>query len=220
MLDKKTWPYQFQKHQIAISSLPINFFCRPSEEVAPDLIGCLLVKRESNKKLLWGAIVETEAYSQSEPACHGFTRKTSKNKTLFGNPGRLYVYLTYGSYYCVNIVTHKKDYANGVLLRAIAIPNENERIAAGPGLLANRFGLNRSHDNSLISVENGLWIDKGLSGSKMNSIIQTKRIGISKAKDLPWRWYLQNSRSVSKRAKGDRCPSLLDAWKPSSKEGP
>ena len=198
--------------------MPINFFRRPAELVAPDLIGCLLVKRDSNKKLLWGVIVETEAYSQVEQACHGYNQRNSRNNTLFGEPGLLYVYLTYGIYHCVNIVTHKNRFANGVLLRSLALPNENERIASGPGLLANRFGLNRSHDNSLISIENGLWINKGFSKKDMTPVIQTTRIGISKAKSLPWRWYLQNSRSISKRAKGDRSPTLLKAWKPNNEE--
>ena len=200
--------------------LPSSFFYRPAELVAPDLIGCLLVKRESTKKLLWGVIVETEAYSQSEPACHGYSHRTSKNNTLFGDPGLLYVYLTYGTYHCVNIVTEKSDWANGVLLRAIAMPNEDERIASGPGLLANRFGINRSHDNSLMSIDNGIWISQYPSSKHMSSIIQTTRIGISKSKNLPWRWYLKNSRSVSKRSKGDRTPSLLKAWKPDLEEGP
>ncbi len=182
--------------------------------VAPDLIGCVLVKREENNKLLWGVIVETEAYCQSEEACHGNKKRTLKNETLFGDPGRLYIYLTYGKYHCINVVTHKNNWADGVLLRAIAMPNESERIASGPGLLAKRFGLNRSHDNLLISIENGLWLSKNPSANIMSPIIQTTRIGISKAKGLPWRWYLQGSRSVSKRAKGDRIPSLLQSWKP------
>ena len=176
----------------------------------------MLIKKEENKKLIWGVIVETEAYSQIEPACHGFIKKTPKHKTLFGEPGRLHIYLTYGSYHCVNIVTHKKGWASGVLLRSIAMPNENERVGSGPGLLANRFGLNRSHDNSLISLENGLWLSKSSLNKDMKNIIQTTRIGISKAKDLPWRWYLKNSRSISKRAKGDRCPNVSEAWEPSS----
>ena len=99
------------------------------------------------------------------------------------------------------------------------MPNENERIAAGPGLLANRFGLNRSHDNYLISKENGLWISKRLPNKDMKPIIQTTRIGISKAKDLPWRWYLQNSRSVSRRAKGDKIPKVINSWKPTLEDG-
>ena len=188
--------------------------------VAPELIGCLLIKRQPNKKLLWGVIVETEAYSQSEPACHGYTSKTKKNSTLFGEPGHLYIYLTYGTHHCVNIVTHKGNWANGVLLRSIAMPNENERIAAGPGLLAKRFGLTRNHDNSVISVENGIWLSKRKSVKDMAKIIQTTRVGITKATDLPWRWYLQNSRSVSKRKKGDTMPSNLKSWGPTSEDGP
>ena len=178
------------------------------------------MKRKTNRQLLWGVIVETEAYCQSEPGCHGFHKRTPRNETLFGDPGRLYVYLTYGIYHCVNIVTYKSGWANGVLLRAIAIPNEDTRIAAGPGLLANRFGLNRSHDNLLVSEENGIWVCKGRSGKNMKQLIQTTRIGISKAKNLRWRWYMKSSRSVSKRAKGDRCPSVLESWEPRLEEGP
>ncbi len=189
--------------------------------MAPNLIGCVIVKRESNNQILWGVIVETEAYCQSEPACHGFNKRTPRNETLFGEPGRLYVYLTYGTYHCVNIVTYKSGWANGVLLRAIAIPNEPTRVAAGPGLLANRFGLNRSHDNLAISMENGIWINKGRSATQnMGQIIQTTRIGVSRAKNLPWRWYMQNSLSISKRAKGDHCPSLFQSWEPKLEEGP
>ena len=159
-------------------------------------------------------IVETEAYSQEEPACHGYKRRTSSNETLFGPPGRLYVYLTYGNYYCVNIVTYKDNWANGVLIRSIAIYGENERIASGPGLFSKRFGLNKCHDNLPISIENGIWITERSSSIKMQKIVKTTRIGISQAKYLSWRWYLQSSRSVSKRAKGDRRPSLKNSWQP------
>jgi len=191
-----------------------SFFARPAELVAPDLIGCRLIKQESESKYLCGVIVETEAYSQAEPACHGYQRRTKSNETLFGEPGIFYVYLTYGIYNCVNIVTDKADWASGVLLRAIAIPYENERVASGPGLLAKRFDLNTSHDSLPISIENGLWLTERTSSESMQKIIQTTRIGISKAQDLPWRWYMQNSRSISKRAKGDRCPSKMQAWNP------
>lgn len=169
--------------------------------------------------MLWGVIVETEAYCESEEACHGYTKRTANNETLFGQPGRLYVYLTYGKYHCVNVVTYRENFANGVLLRAIAIPNEDERIAAGPGLLAKRFGLNKSHDNLLLSKESGIWLTKNSSAQSMEPIIQTSRVGISKAKDLQWRWYLQSSRSVSKRKKGDRSPSSLQSWKPDYEKG-
>ncbi|WP_320666446.1 DNA-3-methyladenine glycosylase [Prochlorococcus sp. MIT 1307] len=200
--------------------LPNSFFCRPAQYVAPDLIGCMLVKEQAGNNYLFGIIVETEAYSQEEPACHGYKRRTSSNETLFGKPGHFYVYLTYGIYHCVNIVTDKADWASGVLLRSIALPGEHERVASGPGLLAKKFELNRTHDSLPISLENGLWLAGRSSKVSMQKIIQTTRIGISEAKDLPWRWYLQNSRSVSKRAKNDRTPTKMKAWKPSEGDNP
>ena len=84
-----------------LPALPQPFFCRPAEAVAPELIGCLLVKRQPSGELLWGVIVETEAYSQEEPACHGYRRRTPSNETLFGEPGRFYVYVSYGIHHCV-----------------------------------------------------------------------------------------------------------------------
>ncbi len=187
--------------------------------VAPNLIGCFLIKRVSKKKYLSGVIVETEAYSQEEASCHGFSGRTKRNETLFGEPGNFYIYLSYGIYNCVNIVTGKKNWANGVLLRSIAIKGENERIAAGPGLLAKRFGLNRNHDNLTLLPENNFWLTQGENFQKTGNIVQTSRIGISQAKDIPWRWYLKSSRCVSKRVKGDKIPSTNQCWSPSSYEG-
>ena len=89
--------------------LPRAFFCRPAEEVAPELIGCLLVKRQAAGELLWGVIVETEAYSQAEPACHGHRRRTPSNETLFGEPGRFYVYVSYGIHHCVKRAVTQKN---------------------------------------------------------------------------------------------------------------
>ena len=88
--------------------------------------------------LLWGVVVETECFVfpsgeiflMMEIACHGFRSRTKRNATLFGPPGHWYVYLTYGIHHCVNVVTDRDDWANGVLLRAIALPQEPPRIAA------------------------------------------------------------------------------------------
>ena len=203
----------------AISILKKEFFSRPSHLVAPDLIGCFLVKRFSQNKYLSGVIVETEAYSEEEASCHGFSKRTKRNETLFGQPGNLYVYVSYGIYHCVNIVTGSENWANGVLLRSIAIEGEDDRIAAGPGLLAKRFGLNSTHNNLPLSPKNNLWLTKEENFNQMENIIQTTRIGISKAKDIPWRWYLGSSRSISKRAKGDKIPPTNKCWAPTSIEG-
>ena len=92
--------------------LPQSFFCRPAEVVATELIGCLLVKRQRSNELLWGVIVETEAYSQDDPACHGYRRRSPQNETLFGEPGRFYVYVSYGIHHCVSVVTGQVDSAS------------------------------------------------------------------------------------------------------------
>ena len=121
-------------------------------------MGCRLVKRQLDGSLLSGVIVETEAYSQDEPACHGYRRRTPSNETLFGEPGRFYVYVSYGIHHCVNVVTDRSNWANGVLLRAIAMPGELERVAAGPGLLARRFGLDRGDDSCPVTGEHDVWL--------------------------------------------------------------
>ena len=82
-------------------ALPSSFFSRAAELVGPDLVGCRLVKRQLDGSLLSGVIVETEAYSQDEPACHGYRRRTPSNETLFGELGRFYVYVSYGIRHCL-----------------------------------------------------------------------------------------------------------------------
>ena len=82
-------------------ALPHAFFCRPAEVVAPELIGCRLVKRQADGSLLWGVVVETEAYSQDDAATRGYRRRSPQNETLFGEPGRFYVYVSYGIHHCV-----------------------------------------------------------------------------------------------------------------------
>ena len=170
------------------------------------------MKRQTDGSLLWGVVVETEAYSQDDPACHGYRRRSPSNETLFGEPGRFYVYVSYGIHHCVNVVTDRADWANGVLLRALAIPGEPERVAAGPALLARRFGLDRSHDRCPSSPEQGLWFAPAPVAFRADDLVQTSRIGISQGQDLPWRWYLRSSRSISRRAKGDRTPAVAEAW--------
>ena len=98
--------YALNSSSLPIANTPTQhltqaFFARPAEEVAPELIGCLLLKRQADGELLSGVIVETEAYCQSEPACHGYRRRTPSNETMFGEPGRFYVYVSYGIHHCV-----------------------------------------------------------------------------------------------------------------------
>ena len=170
-----------------------------------------MIRNKFDKGLLKGVIVETEAYSQEEEACHGFKNKTSSNKVLFGEPGRFYIYKSYGIHHCLNIVTDKENFASGVLIRAIAILNKNERVASGPGLVTKAFDIDNKLNDLKIIDNNFLWISKGDISLEKKDLIQTTRIGISKAKNIKWRWYLKRSRSISKREKGDKNPNLKNS---------
>jgi len=186
---------------------PKNFFYRHSKLVAPDLIGCYLIKNNKND-LVRGLIVETEAYSQEEEACHGYRTTTKSNKSLFGKPGTFYIYKSYGIHHCLNIVTDKENFASGVLIRAVFISKSNERLASGPGLVTRAFGIDLSFNSLEVLNNKSLWISQRDTTLNAKDLIQTTRIGITKAKNIKWRWYLKNSRSVSKRLKGDRTPNF------------
>jgi len=153
-------------------------------------------------------IVETEAYSQEEEACHGYSKITRSNKALFGKPGTFYIYKSYGIHHCLNIVTDKDNFASGVLIRAVFIPHKNERLASGPGLVTKTFGIDISFNSLEVFNNNFLSISQRKFIIKNKDLIQTTRIGITKAKNIKWRWYLKSSRSVSKRLKGDRTPKF------------
>jgi len=124
-----------------LPALPPSFFARPAAVVAPELISCLLVKRQPSGELLRGVIVETEAYSQHEPACHGYRRRSPSNETLFGEPGRFYVYVSYGIHYCVHVVF--VGYSPALhLLTAISMGNNDNKPAeaASGALVAELWG--------------------------------------------------------------------------------
>ena len=186
---------------------PKEFFHRHSKLVAPDLIGCYLIKN-TKKDQIKGIIVETEAYSQEEEACHGYHKITQSNKSLFGQPGTFYIYKSYGIHHCLNIVTDKENFASGVLIRAVSIAQKNERLASGPGLVTKTFGIDTSFNSLKVLNNDSLWISQRESILEKKDLMQARRIGISKAKNIKWRWYLKNSRSVSKRLKGDRTPKF------------
>ncbi len=182
--------------------------------VAPDLIGCTLV-RQLNDETLHGLIVETEAYEQEDPACHAYRGKTPSNTAMFGPPGHSYVYFIYGMYHCFNVVTEAINVGSAVLIRAIELPQlpqgidikyqkQGNRIAAGPGKLCRTLAIDQQQNGLALNPENQLWLEHRTPEfqSKLDqgeyALVQTTRIGISKATDLPWRWYLKDHPSVSK----------------------
>jgi len=133
---------------------------------------------------------------------------TESNKSLFGKPGTFYIYKSYGIHHCLNIVTDKENFASGVLIRAVFISKSDERLASGPGLVTRAFGVDLSFNSLEVLNNKSLWICQRDKTLNTKDLIQTTRIGISKAKNIKWRWYLKNSRSVSKRLKGDRTPNF------------
>lgn len=185
-----------------------NWLARLSPEVAPDLVGCILVRQFSDGTLLRGMIVETEAYGPNDPACHAYRRRTQRNGAMFGPAGRTYVYLIYGVYYCLNIVTDQEDIGSAVLIRALqlqSIPSwvepdkgaKQHRVAAGPGKLCKVLQINLTLNDQILQPGQPLWLEHRPPEFVPN-LIQTTRIGLSKGADLPWRWYLKDCPAVSK----------------------
>jgi DNA-3-methyladenine glycosylase len=178
-----------------------NFFNQPTVELAKALLGKILVFGD-----LRGIIVETEAYLyRGDPGCHASRGQTSRNAPMFGHAGHAYVYLIYGMYHCLNIVSGKKGEGEAVLIRAIepiqGIPlmqkrrktKKIESLCNGPGKLTQAFGITRKHNN--ISLLEG---DLRIYNSRIKPVICTsRRIGLSAGKELELRFYIEGNHFVS-----------------------
>lgn len=201
------------------------WFCRPATQVAPELIGCTLVRRWPDGTHSRGLIVETEAYEPNDPACHAYRRRTARNAAMFGPPGTCYVYLIYGIYHCLNIVTEPDGVPSAVLIRALQFdtsppgwtapsPTALHRLAAGPGKLCRTLAIDRSLNETPLEPGQPLWLEHRSSDvqslgqsiglrkapdAQKHFLIQTTRIGLTQGCDLPWRWYLADCPAVSKR---------------------
>jgi DNA-3-methyladenine glycosylase len=194
-----------------------EWFDRPAVTVAPDLIGCTLVRQLTDGHHLRGLIVETEAYQEGDPACHAYRKQTVRNRIMFGAPGYVYVYLIYGMYHCMNVVTDRDGTASAVLIRALALDIESvqtisllpskkfERVAAGPGKLCRALQIDLNLYGTKLEKNQALWIEhRSLDWQTMLEIdrpklVQTTRIGLTQGVELPWRWYLKDCPAVSKQ---------------------
>jgi len=175
-----------------ISSYSQNFYSRPTLEVARDLLGAILCRRISRNQILSGPIVELEAYTADDPACHAFRGRTARTSVMFGPPGHAYVYFIYGMYFCLNVVTEPEGIPGAILIRAVGADGTN-----GPGKLCREWQINRSHNGlSLFEPGSKLWICPGQPVPDSH-IITTPRVGISSAQDRPWRFYLRDHPAVS-----------------------
>lgn len=174
-----------------------DFYSRNTLDVAKSLLGCILCKKMDTGDVLRGIIVETEAYTQEDPACHAFRGMTKRASTLFKAPGLAYVYLIYGMYNCVNVVTEEEGRGCAVLIRALEPIGMLEK-TNGPGKLCRTFKITRAlNEVDLTSYESGLWIEYGKNISQ-SDIVSASRIGIKVGVDLKWRFYIRNNSWVSK----------------------
>ncbi|MCX8072272.1 MAG: DNA-3-methyladenine glycosylase [Candidatus Binatia bacterium] len=164
-----------------------------TEEVAKRLLGCFLCHR-IHGRIYRGRIVETEAYTQDAASHAANGKRTKRNAVMFGRPGLLYVYLTYGMHHCVNIVTEPEGTAGAVLLRGL---DEIER-ANGPALLARALHLTRADNGRDLVRDPHIWVEPGFVRPE-EKIVTSTRIGVRLAADLPLRFYLVGSPGVSKR---------------------
>jgi DNA-3-methyladenine glycosylase len=219
--------------------LPPGYYDRDPLEVAPALLGKLLVHGE-----LIGRIVEVEAYrAELDPASHAFRGLTRRNATMFGPPGRLYVYFTYGMHFCANIVCQPPGTAGAVLLRALSPvagveqmrlarrrrsqnaaaapatssrgdrPLRDEQLLAGPARLCQAFGIDRSLDGvDLTDPASPLVVaDDGTSPPARPGVGPRIGLGarVGDAAQFPWRFWVVGDRNVSHVSRGEGAHGAL-----------
>ncbi|HHY11201.1 MAG TPA: DNA-3-methyladenine glycosylase [Firmicutes bacterium] len=188
--------------------LPQEFYARAALEVAPDLLGLLLVHRTAGG-VSAGLITETEAYAGPEDrACHAYNmRRTKRNEAMYGPPGTAYVYLVYGIHHCFNVVVFQEGIPHAVLVRSIEpvlgekvmLKRRNGRLplALGPGRLCQAMGIGKQHNGANL-VTGNLYIARPPDRYGTNRefhILETPRIGIDyagEARHYPWRFVLSS----------------------------
>ena len=201
--------------------------------VAPALLGHWLIRNTANGPC-GGPIVETEAYLVGDPACHGAPGPTARNRVMFGAPGHGYVYLIYGYYFCMNAVCRPPGAAEAVLIRAVEAVlgeefmrrrrpvNATRDLTNGPGKLCLAMDIARRLNGvDLCDAKSPLFIARNPAVEKFRKergpVMTGTRIGLTKAADLPLRFYLEGSAFVSQRraARAEiRTPKAEDRKKP------
>jgi len=189
-------------------ALPRSFYRRDPRLVGPELLNKVLVRGP-----LSGRIVEVEAYVGSEdPGSHAYRGMTRRNATMFGPPGRLYVYFTYGMHWCANAVCGEEHEGVAVLLRALSplsgleemrvarpLARRDRDLCSGPAKLCQAVGIMGGDDGAdLVTGDRGLVIVDDAVTPPVDPVV-TNRIGLSAGADLPWRWCVRNEPNVSRR---------------------
>lgn len=184
-----------------MNQLRHDFFARCAHDVAPELIGATLLVAG-----VGGEIVEVEAYDQEDPASHAFRGPTKRNAVMFGPPGHAYVYRSYGIHWCLNFVCAEEGRADAVLIRALRPLegldvmrkrrglDQERALCSGPGRLCQALAVTGDHD--------GLPLDAKpfelYARESVPEIATGRRIGITRAAELPWRYVLAGSRYASR----------------------
>jgi DNA-3-methyladenine glycosylase len=181
-----------------------HFYDRSVHDVARDLIGCVVRHGETA-----GRIVESESYHMDEPACHAFAGVTERTRTLFGEPGRAYVYFSYGIHSLLNAVAEPEGVGAAVLIRALEPVDgleamrarrgvaRDEELCSGPGKLTQALGIGLSLNGASL-VDGPIELLTREPGSRAPRIVVGERVGITKAAELPWRFCDADSRHVSR----------------------
>jgi DNA-3-methyladenine glycosylase len=196
--------------------LPRAFYNRDPREVGPDLLGKLLLRRWHGE-VLAGRIVEAEAYlGADDPAAHAAVGRTARNAVLFGPPGHAYVYFIYGNHWCLNVSCMEPGEAGSLLLRALEpvaglrtmarlrgmsfVDDQRtlRMLTSGPGRLCQALAITRERINGkdVTSPRSGLWIAD--NGGPRPEVTVSKRIGITKAAEQPFRYTITGNPFVSR----------------------
>lgn len=207
-----------------MKALPSSFFDRSTVRVARALLGCYLVHEHPTASRLEGRIVETEAYTEDDPACHashlsrdpdsGEVTGTGRGRDLFAAPGTAYVYLIYGMHWLLNVVTEPEGTAGAVLIRAVEpesgldVMKERRDVSGqvdltnGPGKLTEAFDVADDVHRSALTKPPVYLAD----GPRVedSAVEQSSRVGISRAVDRKWRWYVAENPFVSRGTPSDQ----------------
>lgn len=182
--------------------------------VAKELLGKILVHKNAGK-IYAGKIVEVEAYDGSlDKAAHSYPGKTKRNEIMFREGGYLYVYLSYGVHYCCNIVTGEKDKGTAVLIRAVepvegidrmiksrygsklVSKKEKYNLTSGPGKVCKAMDINIEHSGIDLTGNKIFLLDQPKIKNKLIGI--SKRIGITRSANLPWRFFIKDNPYLSR----------------------
>jgi DNA-3-methyladenine glycosylase len=169
-----------------------SFFQKSTVKVAQNLLGCFLVRR-IGRKILRGRITGTEAYvGLNDKASHASRGRTPRTEIMFGGAGYFYIYLIYGMYYCLNVVTEKVGYPAAVLIRGVEVDNKDVKLLNGPGKVCRYFKIDKRLNGKDAVIDKNLWFEAG-KPNKSSKIRAAKRIGVDYAgkwQHKKWRFIL------------------------------